>query len=222
MRTISWKKTENLKAFREEFPYDEGMKTVYAFQSAASGEREVCVREAGAPEPYPGKFLQTDALTLAVVELTGQSESRILACAPELEGRIEISDAPEEDVVEVARARKRIKLRKHRDAIVAEGYRYEGYVFPLTEDVKLAMLMQFQSSQLPTTPPEYVFSWKDMGEVYREIGNAQAFQMFALGAMGYGQSLYAWEEMLQTMVNAAATVEAVEAITWDTVPDGPV
>ena len=110
---------------------------------------------------------------------------------------------------------KRVALMRHRDEVIGEGFTYGGFVFPLDADIQTTMLMTFQSSQLMPAPS---YSWKDKEGVYREIGNAEAFQAFAFSAMMYGQSLYAREEMLQGVVNKAATVAEVEGITWDTVP----
>ena len=114
-----------------------------------------------------------------------------------------------------AKKSKRMALMRHRDEVIGEGFTYGAFVFPLDADIQTTMLMTFQSSQLMPAPS---YSWKDKDGVYREIGNAAAFQAFAFSAMMYGQSLYAREEMLQGVVNKAATVAEVEAITWDTVP----
>ena len=110
---------------------------------------------------------------------------------------------------------KRVALMRHRDEIIGEGFVYSGFVFPLDADIQTTMLMTFQSSQLMPAPS---YSWKDKDGVYREIGSAEAFQTFAFSAMMYGQSFYAREEMLQEVINSAATVAEVEGITWDTVP----
>lgn len=114
-----------------------------------------------------------------------------------------------------AKANKRRELMRHRDEIIGEGFVYSGFVFPLDADIQTTMLMTFQSSQLMPAPS---YSWKDKDGVYREIGSAEAFQTFAFSAMMYGQSFYAREEMLQEVINSAATVAEVEGITWDTVP----
>ena len=114
-----------------------------------------------------------------------------------------------------AKANKRRELMRHRDEVIGEGFTYGAFVFPLDADIQTTMLMTFQSSQLMPAPS---YSWKDKDGVYREIGSAEAFQTFAFSAMMYGQSFYAREEMLQEVINSAATVAEVEGITWDTVP----
>lgn len=219
MRRISWAKTENIKSYEHDVPYDEGTQTLYVFEDKTTKERESCIRKGTDPEPYPGKMLQTDARTVAVIELTGQAESRVLQCVPELQNRIQIHDAPEEDVLEILKARKRKELMATRDAVIAEGYRYNDFTFSLSADDRLTLSIQFMSvSVLPA--PHY--AWKDVHGVYRDIGDAAAFQAFAAGMMMYGQSLYAREEMLQAVLEGARTKEEVQNISWDTVPDGPV
>ena len=56
--------------------------------------------------------------------------------------------------------------------------------------------------------------------MYRNIGNAEAFKGFCAAALGYRKTLFARERMLQELVEAAESIEAVEAITWETVPQG--
>ena len=121
--------------------------------------------------------------------------------------------------LEMARVVKNEELMHIRDGIVGDGFPYGGFVYPISPDVQLSMLMQFQSSQIMPAPS---YQWKDIDGIYRNIGSAEEFQRFAVSAMMYGQSLFAREGMLQELVSQAETIEEVQAITWDTVPDGPV
>lgn len=121
--------------------------------------------------------------------------------------------------LDMAKGMKRDELMRVRDSVVAEGFPYGGHVYPLDQDVQLALMQQFLGSQIMPAPS---YAWKDAGGVYREIGDVQAFQGFCAMAMMYGQSLFSKEEMLQGLVNAAPSVEDVAAITWNTVPEEPV
>ena len=119
----------------------------------------------------------------------------------------------------LAKAVKNEELMYLRDSIVGDGFPYGGFVYPISPDVQLSMLMQFQSSQIMPAPS---YQWKDIDGIYRNIGSAEEFQRFAVSAMMYGQSLFAREGMLQELVSQAETIEEAQAITWDTVPNGPV
>ncbi len=121
--------------------------------------------------------------------------------------------------LELAQAMKREELVRTRDVIVERGFLYNGHVFPIGPDIQVTMLMQFTASQVMPAPS---YSWKDIDGLYRTIGDVTKFQTFMTMALMYGQSLFAREEMLQTLVNSAGNIEAVAAIGWDTVPDGPV
>lgn len=121
--------------------------------------------------------------------------------------------------LEMAKAIKLNQVMRIRDDIVDDGFPYAGFVYPISPDVQLSMLMQFQSSQIMPAPS---YQWKDIDGIYRNIGSAEEFQRFAVSAMMYGQSLFAREGMLQELVSQAESIEEVQAITWDTVPDGPV
>ena len=215
MRKISWPKTGTLKAYSLEVPYSENLQTVYVFQSKSTGERETCVRQAGTPEPYPGKFEFADATTAAVVELTGQTEKRIVACLPALEGKISVADAPDADVLAVVRDRKRVELMAVRDTLIAKGFPYAGHIFPLTSDVQTLLMQEFLGAQILPGP---YYAWKDIAGEYRAIGDAAAFQAFCMAAMAYGKGLFAREAMLHEMISAAGTTTETEAILWDTVP----
>jgi hypothetical protein len=105
-----------------------------------------------------------------------------------------------------------------RDEIIAEGFLWQGHIYPIGEDIQTTLLVQFQSSQIMPAPS---YSWKDIDCIYREVGDAEGFQAFAVAAMMYGKSLFDREEMLQGLVNAAGSVAVVKAISWNTVPDGP-
>lgn len=133
--------------------------------------------------------------------------------------RVTAEPEPAPPTLEEVRAAKRNELMLMRDEIVAQGFSYGGYIFPIGSNIQTTMLMQFQSSQLMPAPS---YPWKDIHGIYRQIGDASAFQTFAMAAMMYGQSLYAWEEMLQSLANASEDVETVRSITWDTVPNEPV
>ncbi len=121
--------------------------------------------------------------------------------------------------LEMAQRVKINQLMRVRDDIVDDGFPYGGFLYPISPDVQLSMLMQFQSSQIMPAPS---YQWKDIDGIYRNIGSAEEFQRFAVSAMMYGQSLFAREGMLQELVSKAETIEEVQAITWDTVPNGPV
>lgn len=124
--------------------------------------------------------------------------------------------APEPPTLDDAKAAKRAELMRARDEIIGEGFAYGGHTYPIRPDRQVTLLMQFTASQ---TLPAPSYAWKDMDGIYRDIGDAAAFQAFCTAAMLYGQSLFAREEMLQMLVNRAETVGEVEAITWDTVPE---
>lgn len=111
---------------------------------------------------------------------------------------------------------KRQELMRNRDAVIEEGFLYKGKTYPITSDTQTMMLIQFQSSSVIPAPS---YSWKDKYGIYVEIGDATAFQTFAMTAMMYGQSVYSREEMLQGLVEKATTIAELEQITWLTVPD---
>ena len=118
--------------------------------------------------------------------------------------------------VESAKEKKRIELIKARDKAIAEGFLHtDEHVYPINSDVQVQMLTMFQGSMLRPAPG---YSWKDINGIYQSIGNAEAFQAFCTAAMGYGQSLYAREEMLQSHVNSLDTIEAIGCVHWETVP----
>ena len=118
--------------------------------------------------------------------------------------------------VESAKEKKRIELIKARDKAIAEGFLHtDEHVYPINSDVQVQMLTMFQGSMLLPAPG---YSWKDINGIYQSIGNAEAFQAFCTAAMGYGQSLYAREEMLQSHVNSLDTIEAIGCVHWETVP----
>lgn len=121
--------------------------------------------------------------------------------------------------VEDARALKRHELLKLRDKAIAEGFLHtDGHTYPISPDVQIQMLTMFQGSQAMPAPG---YSWKDTNGIYQTIGNAEAFQAFCVTAMGYGQSLYAREEMLQSYVNELDDIEAIGTVHWGTVPELP-
>lgn len=126
---------------------------------------------------------------------------------------------PEIGVVDLDTAKriKRGELRDMRDAVIKEGFSYGGRTYPIDPDIQLAMMIQFQTSQVMPAPS---YSWKDVDGIYREIGDADAFRAFVTAALLYGQSQYAREEMLQRLVETKTTVEDVLAVTWMTAPPG--
>ena len=126
---------------------------------------------------------------------------------------------PEIGVVDLDTAKriKRGELRDMRDAVIKEGFSYGGRTYPIDPDIQLAMMIQFQTSQVMPAPS---YSWKDVDGIYREIGDADAFRAFVTAALLYGQSQYAREEMLQRLVENQTTVVDVLAVTWMTVPPG--
>ena len=118
--------------------------------------------------------------------------------------------------LEEVKKSKRNELMRNRDDVIEEGFLYKGKVFPITGDTQTMLLIQFQSSSVIPAPS---YSWKDKDGIYVEIGDATAFQTFAMSAMMYGQSVYSREEMLQGLVENATTIAELEQITWLTVPD---
>jgi len=119
-----------------------------------------------------------------------------------------------------AKTTQRAALMARRDQLLAAGFDWNGHHYPLSPELSGDMLIQLTAMQMLAPPPEYVYQWKDTGGVYRNIGNAEAFKGFCAAALGYGEALFARERMLQELVEAAETIEAVEAITWETVPQG--
>ena len=118
--------------------------------------------------------------------------------------------------VESAKEKKRIELIKARDKAISDGFLHsDGNTYPISPDVQVQMLTMFQGSMLLPAPG---YSWKDINGIYQSIGNAEAFQAFCTAAMGYGHSLYAREEMLQSHVNSLDTIEAIGCVHWETVP----
>lgn len=119
-----------------------------------------------------------------------------------------------------AKAEKRAELMAIRDQLVAAGFDWNGHHYPLSPELSGDMLIKLTAMQMLPPPPEYVYQWKDAGGVYRNIGNAEAFKGFCAAALGHGEALFARERMLQELVEAAESIEAVEAIAWETVPQG--
>ena len=119
-----------------------------------------------------------------------------------------------------AKAAKRGELMAARDRLVAAGFDWNGHHYPLSPELSGDMLIKLTAMQMLPPPPEYVYQWKDAGGVYRNIGNAEAFKGFCAAALGHGEALFARERMLQELVEAAESIEAVGAIAWETVPQG--
>ena len=121
--------------------------------------------------------------------------------------------------LEEVKASKRAELMAMRDSLIAAGFDWSGHHYPLSPELSSDMLIQLTAMQMLPPPPEYVYQWKDSGGVYRNIGNAEAFKTFCAAALGHGEALFARERMLQELVEAAETIEAVQAISWETVPE---
>ena len=121
--------------------------------------------------------------------------------------------------LEEVKASKRAELMSMRDSLVAAGFDWNGHHYPLSPELSGDMLIQLTAMQMLPPPPEYVYQWKDSGGVYRNIGNAEAFKTFCAAALGHGEALFARERMLQELVEAAESIEAVQEISWDTVPE---
>jgi len=119
-----------------------------------------------------------------------------------------------------AKTTQRAALMARRDQLLAAGFDWNGHHYPLSPELSGDMLIKLTAMQMQPPPPEYVYQWKDNTGVYQDIGNAEGFKTFCAAALGYGEALFARERMLQELVEAAKTVEAVEAITWETVPQG--
>lgn len=127
---------------------------------------------------------------------------------------------PKPKTLAEAQAQKRVELMTARDAEVAKGFHYQGHAYPLTEQDRLNMMIQFQASQVQPAPH---YQWKDIDLIYRDIGDAQALAIFITSALAFGEVYYTREAQLQYLVNHATTIEQVEAIDWDTpVPDGAI
>ena len=117
------------------------------------------------------------------------------------------------------KATKRTELMTMRDQLIAAGFNWNGHHYPLSPELSSDMLIKLTAMQMLPPPPEYVYQWKDTTGVYRDIGNAEAFKGFCAAALGHGEALFARERMLQELVETAESIEAVEAITWETVPN---
>ena len=125
---------------------------------------------------------------------------------------------PEPPTLEEVKAAKRAELMAIRDSLIAAGFDWNGHHYPLSPELSGDMLIKLMAMQMLPPPPEYVYQWKDSGGIYRNIGNAETFKTFCAAALGHGEALFARERMLQELVGAAESIEAVEAITWGTVP----
>ena len=121
--------------------------------------------------------------------------------------------------LEEAKAAKRAELMSMRDSLVAAGFDWNGHHYPLSPELSGDMLIKLTAMQILPPPPEYVYQWKDSAGIYRDIGNAEAFKTFCATALGHGEALFARERMLQELVEAAESIEAVQEISWDTVPE---
>lgn len=119
-----------------------------------------------------------------------------------------------------AKAAKRAELMAVRDSLIAVGFDWGGYHYPLSPELSSDMLIKLTAMQILPPPPEYVYQWKDSDGIYRDIGNTDSFKAFCAGALSHGEALFARERMLQELVEAAESIEAVEAIAWETVPQG--
>ena len=127
---------------------------------------------------------------------------------------------PNPPTLNETKAAKRAEFMATRDQLIAAGFDWNGRHYPLSPELSSDMLIKLTAMQMVSPPPEYVYQWKDATGVYRDIGNAETFKTFCAAALGYGEALFARERMLQELVGAAETIEAVEAITWETVPQG--
>ena len=127
--------------------------------------------------------------------------------------------SPAPPTLEEVKASKRFELMVTRDGLIAAGFDWKGHHYPLSPELSGDMLIKLTAMQMQPPPPEYVYQWKDAGGIYLDIGNAEAFKAFCAAALGYGEALFARERMLQELVEAAETIEAVQAISWDTVPE---
>lgn len=127
---------------------------------------------------------------------------------------------PNPPTLDETKAAKRAELMTMRDQLIAVGFDWNGHHYPLSPELSGDMLIKLAAMQMLPPPPEYIYQWKDTTGAYRDIGNAEAFKAFCAAALGYGEVLFARERMLQALVEAAETIDAVEAITWETVPQG--
>ena len=126
--------------------------------------------------------------------------------------------SPPPPTLDEVKAVKRVELMAARDQLIAAGFDWNGHHYPLSPELSSDMLIKLTAMQMLPPPPEYVYQWKDTTGVYRGIGNTEAFKAFCAAALGYGEALFARERMLQELVEAAENVEAVQAISWETVP----
>lgn len=145
--------------------------------------------------------------------------AEISACAAARPEAVALEQPPPPPTLEDVKMRKRAKLMTARDRLVAAGFDWNGHHYPLSPELSSDMLIKLTAMQMLPPPPEYVYQWKDTTGVYRGIGNAEAFKSFCAAALGYGEALFARERMLQELVETAESIEAVEAITWETVPN---
>ena len=118
-----------------------------------------------------------------------------------------------------AKMAKRVELMAMRDSLIAAGFDWNGHHYPLSPELSSDILIKLTAMQMLPPPPEYVYQWKDSAGIYRDIGNAEAFKTFCAAALGHGEALFARERMLQELVEAAESIEAVQEISWDTVPE---
>ncbi len=129
------------------------------------------------------------------------------------------STPPTSPTLDEVKGAKRSELMAARDGLISAGFDWSGHHYPLSPELSGDMLIKLTAMQMLPPPPEYVYQWKDTTGVYRGIGNAEAFKAFCAAALGYGEALFARERMLQELVEVAETVEAVQAITWETAPE---
>ena len=121
--------------------------------------------------------------------------------------------------LDAVKAFKRAELMGIRDQLIFSGFDWHGHHYPLSPELSGDMLIKLMAMQMQPPPAEFIYQWKDDTGVYRDIGNADAFKTFCAAALSYGETLFAKERMLQELVEAAESIEAVEAITWETVPE---
>lgn len=125
-------------------------------------------------------------------------------------------EPPQPINVEEAKAFKRQELTKFRDMAMDAGFTHNGNTFPLNPDVQLVLTQEFLATQAPQMAPFESYKWKNKEGIYVTIGDKDAFQAFCAAAMAYGKLMYTKEQILQEMVNNLDSIEAINAINWDT------
>lgn len=145
--------------------------------------------------------------------------AEVSACAAARPEAVVLEQPPSPPTLEDVKMMKRAEIIAARDGLIAAGFDWDGHHYPLSLELSNDMLIKLMAMQMLPPPTGYVYQWKDNTGVYQDIGNAEGFKTFCAAALVYGETLFARERMLQELVEVAETVEAVQAITWETAPE---